>query len=98
MVNFQSTVTSDASTLGQFTAGVASTSNPTLITDGSGTFVQGDIIQISTTNLNDGFYEVEDHALNTLTVRTMFEFPLGGPFSQNTAPSLSRCDCTPHTT
>lgn len=69
LVNFQATSTADTVTDGQFTAGVASTSNPTIITDGSGTFAQNDIIQITDAQANNGFYEVEDHTGTTLTIR-----------------------------
>lgn len=69
VTNYQATVTIDTVTSGQFTEGVAATSNPTVITDGSGVFAQNDIIQISGSSNNDGFYEVEDHTGATLTVR-----------------------------
>lgn len=69
VVNYLPTVTNDAVTSAQFTAGVASTSNPTVITDGSATFAQNDIIQLSNTRLQDGIYEVEDHTGTTLTIR-----------------------------
>jgi len=68
-VNYEATATADSATLGQFTAGDPGVSNPTLITDGSDTFAQGAIIQISNTRLNNGFFEVEDHTGNVLTPR-----------------------------
>jgi hypothetical protein len=71
VAKYQGTSTADTTTAGQFTAGVAATSNPTIITDGSATFAQNDIINIegTTDNQNDGIYEVEDHTGTTLTVR-----------------------------
>ena len=61
--------TADTVTAGQFTAGVAATSNPTVITVGSDTFSQNDLVQITGSVLNSGIYEVEDHTGATLTVR-----------------------------
>lgn len=53
-----------------FTAGVAATSNPTVITAGSATFAAGDYIQIVGANdqSNDGLYEVLTHVGTTLTI------------------------------
>ena len=68
------TATVDTFTDGLFTAGVASTSNPTLITDGSGTFSANDIILITRgpnileNDINEGLYEVLSHSGNTLTI------------------------------
>jgi hypothetical protein len=53
---------------GVYTAGVASTSNPTVVTTGSGTFAAGDIISIAS-GINKGFYEVADHTGTTLTIK-----------------------------
>ena len=69
VVNYEATATADTVTLGQFTDGEAAVSNPTVITDGSDTFAQNDIIQVSGTKYNDGFFEVEDHTGTTLTIR-----------------------------
>ena len=66
---YEATVTADTSTVGQFTAGDDGVSNPTVITDGSDTFAQNDLIQINGTILNNGLYEVEDHTGATLTVK-----------------------------
>lgn len=52
-----------------FTAGVASTSNPTVITTGSGTFAVGAIVRIQGSTSNDGYYEVLSHTGTTLTIR-----------------------------
>lgn len=58
---------------GVFVAGVASTSNPTVTTAGSGTFAAADLVQISgiTGELqgNNGLYEVLSHSGNTLTIK-----------------------------
>lgn len=71
VVNVLPTATSDTVAAGGFTAGVASTSNPTVTTTGSATFSAGDIIQISGANNpdNDGIFEVESHVGTTLTIR-----------------------------
>lgn len=69
------TDTTDTFTDAEFTAGVASTSNPTLITDGLGTFASGDLVLIVRctdlldSDLNDGLYEVSTHVGTTLTVK-----------------------------
>lgn len=70
VVNYDPTTTTDTVN-GSFTAGVASTSNPTVVTTGAATFSVGDIIQISGANdlANNGLYEVLSHATNTLTIR-----------------------------
>ncbi len=67
--NRSSTGTGDTVTAGDFTPGVAFASNPTVITDGSATFTQGMIIEISNSTNNNGIFEVEDHTGTTLTVR-----------------------------
>jgi hypothetical protein len=61
--------TSTATTVnGVYTAGVASTSNPTVVTTGSATFSAGDIVSIGG-NVNAGFYEVLSHSGTTLTIK-----------------------------
>lgn len=57
---------------GGFTAGVASTSNPTVAVDvASGTFADQDIVIITGANntSNNGIYEVLSHSSNVLTIR-----------------------------
>lgn len=56
---------------GSFTAGVVATSNPTVVTTGSGTFSASDIIMISGANnpANNGIFEVLSHTGTTLTIR-----------------------------
>ena len=70
VVNYLATATSDTIT-GNFVAGVAATSNPTVQTTSASTFAAGDIIQISGANLSDnnGLFEVDSHAANLLTIR-----------------------------
>jgi hypothetical protein len=70
VINVLPTATADT-VVGPFVAGVASTSNPTVITSGSGTFTAGDIIQIAgaNTQTNDGIFEVLSHVGTTLTIR-----------------------------
>lgn len=69
VVNFGNTGGDDTITSGQFTAGVASTSNPTVETDSASVFVATDIIQIRETRENNGVYEVLSHAANLLTIK-----------------------------
>jgi len=75
------TATTDTFTNATFTAGVASTSNPTLITDGSATFAAGNVIAIEHgTDLldsdgNDGLYEVSSHIGNVLTIKGVGTIP-----------------------
>lgn len=69
VANYLAEAEADTVTDGQFTAGVASTSNPAVVTDGSDTFTQGDLIQIQSSVLNSGIFEVEDHTGTLLTVR-----------------------------
>ena len=80
IVNMDPTTT--ATTVnGVYVAGVAATSNPTVVTTGSGTFAQYDFIQISGSTDNDGLYEVHSHSGTTLTVKgvgttaTIEDFP-----------------------
>ena len=68
-VNYLATSDTDTVSTGQFTSGVASTSNPTVETITGGVFSQNDLIQISGTIFNDGLYEVESHVLTDLTIR-----------------------------
>lgn len=74
-VTYLSTATVDTITLGQFTAGDAGTSNPTIETVTGDIFAQDDLVQIIGTVLNDGLYEVDDHTGNTLTVRGIGTIP-----------------------
>jgi len=71
VINVLPTATSDTVAAGGFTAGVAATSNPTVVTTGSATFAAGDLIQISGANnqANDGLFEVQSHVGTTLTIR-----------------------------
>ena len=82
VVNFEATETADTVTSGQFTAGDTGTSNPTIVTDGSDTFAQGDIIQISGSRLVNGFFEVEDHTGMLLTVRGVGTIPTVEAFTR----------------
>ena len=67
-INYLPTATTDTVN-GSYVAGVPATSNPTVTTTGSGTFSASDIIQISGSDDNDGFFEVLTHTGTTLTVR-----------------------------
>lgn len=76
VVTFDATMVADVLSLAQFTAGVASTSNPVVETDDTGVFAQGDLVQITTERgLNDGLYEVEDHTGIFLTLRGVGTVP-----------------------
>jgi hypothetical protein len=68
VVNYLPTGTADTVS-GNFVAGVAATSNPTVATTGAATFSVSDIVQISGSNNNDGIYEVLTHAANLITIR-----------------------------
>jgi len=70
-INYLPTSTVDSVSSGAFVAGVASASNPTVTTVGTGLFSDGDFIQISGSNNseNDGLYEVYSHSSNILTIR-----------------------------
>jgi len=71
VVNYDPTTTQTTTTgAGIFTAGVDGVSNPTVTTQGSGTFSAGDLVQISGSNSNDGLYEVASHSGTTLTIRS----------------------------
>lgn len=83
VVNYLPIATSDTVATGGFTAGVASTSNPTVITAGSATFAVGQFIQIAgaANAANNGLFEVLSHVGPTLTIRgigltgTVEDFP-----------------------
>jgi hypothetical protein len=91
-VNYLATATTDTVAATGFTAGVASTSNPTVNTTGAATFTAGDIILITGANSvgNNGIFEVDSHAANVLTIRgigttsTTFNF-LTNQFTTDTA-------------
>lgn len=85
VVNFLPTATNTTVATGGFTAGVASTSNPTVITAGSGTFAAGDFIQISGANNsnNNGLFEVLSHSGTTLTIRGVGVTATVEDFTQN---------------
>jgi len=70
-VNFLPTSTTDTVAATGFVAGVASTSNPTVVTSGLATFSLSDIIQISGANNsnNNGLFEVLSHVAGLLTIR-----------------------------
>ncbi len=82
VVNYLPTATVDT-IADAFVAGVAATSNPTVVTTGSATFAQNDFIQISDSTSNDGLYEVEDHTGTTLTVRGVGTVAAVEDFTQN---------------
>lgn len=69
VANYHPTTTQTTMSSGTFTAGVASTSNPTVVTVGSGTFAASDLVLISGTSNNDGLFEVLSHTGTTLTIR-----------------------------
>ncbi len=82
-VNYLPTATTDTVTAGAFVAGVASTSNPTVVTVGAATFSAGDLIQVSGSAENDGLYEVNSHAANLLTIRGIGTVAATEDFTQN---------------
>jgi hypothetical protein len=71
IVNYQATATTDTIATGGFTAGTIGVTNATCKTTGAATFTIGDIIQItSASNItNNGIFEVQSHAANTLTIK-----------------------------
>lgn len=71
VVNYLPTATNDTVASGGFTAGVASSSDATVITTGSATFAAGDFIQIVGANTlsNTGLFEVKSHSGTTLAIR-----------------------------
>lgn len=70
VINYLPTTTATAPN-GNVTAGVASSSNPTIVTSGSGTFAAGDFVQLSgfTDAENAGLFEVLSHVGTTLSLR-----------------------------
>lgn len=68
---------------GSYVAGVAATSNPTVVTVGSATFAAGDIIQITGSTNNNGFFEVQSHVTTTLTIKGVGTVAAVEDFSQN---------------
>lgn len=85
VVNYLPTATNDTVAAGGFTAGVVSTSNPTVATTGAATFAASDLIQISaaTVPTNNGLFEVLSHAANVLTIRGIGTTATVEDFSQN---------------
>lgn len=83
-VNYLPTATVDTAN-GAVVAGIAATSNPTMVTDGSATFSAGDIIQIANAEdtENNGLYEVMSHVLTTLEVRGIGTEAAVEKFSKN---------------
>lgn len=71
VINYLPTSTATTVAATGFVAGVASVSNPTVRTVGSGTFSAGDLIMISGAHkeTNDGLYEVLSHSGTLLTIR-----------------------------
>lgn len=67
VANYDPTTTVDT-VAGSYVAANPGTTNATVVTTGSATFAQGDIIQLSG-GKNDGLYEVDDHTGTTLTIR-----------------------------
>jgi len=70
VINYLPTTTATTPN-GNVTAGVASSSNPTIVTSGSGTFTAGDFVQLSgfTDAENAGLFEVLSHVGTTLSLR-----------------------------
>jgi hypothetical protein len=85
VVNYLPTTDVDTVAAGGFTAGVASTSNPTIATTAASVFSVGDFIQISNAAdpANDGLYEVLSHSSNVLTVRGVGTTATVEDFTQN---------------
>lgn len=85
VTNNGSTGTSDTVTAGAFTAGVAATSNPNVVTDGSATFSTSMLIQFSASlnNENDGLFEVLSHVGTLLTIRGVGTTSTVESFTQN---------------
>jgi hypothetical protein len=85
VVNYLPIATSTTVATGGFTAGVASTSNPTVITVGSGTFAVGQFIMIygAANNNNNGLFEVLTHTGTTLTIRGVGVTATVEDFTQN---------------
>lgn len=55
--------------LGLFLKGIPNVSNPSVTTEGVGTFSEGDLVQISGTRFNNCIVEVLSHLSNTLTIK-----------------------------
>jgi type VI protein secretion system component Hcp len=85
VVNYLPINTTDTVATGGFTAGVAATSNPTVITTGSGTFAAGQFIQITGASApgNNGLFEVLSHTGTTLTIRGIGTTATVENFTQN---------------
>jgi hypothetical protein len=66
-----------------YVAGVAATSNPTVGTTGAATFATGDIIHITVSTNNGGFFEVHTHAANVLTIKGIGTTATVEDWSQN---------------
>lgn len=66
---YSATSTVDTITNGRFVQGFDTINNPNVITDGSNTFTDGDLIQIKGTVFNDGLYEVDQHTGNVLFIK-----------------------------
>ena len=82
VVNYLPTGTESA-VGGNFVAGVASSSNPTVVTTDALKFTANDIVQISGSNNNDGIYEVLLHAASILTIRGIGLVPTVESFTHN---------------
>lgn len=84
VVNNLPTGTNDSVAATGFTAGSGMT-GPTVITSGSGTFAQNDIIQITGADdpSNNGLFEVEDHTGTTLEIRGVSGTAAVEDFTQN---------------
>lgn len=68
---------------GAFIAGVASTSNPTVVTTGSNIFSVSELVQIDGSLENDGLYEVLSHVGTLLTIRGIGTTTIIEDFTQN---------------
>lgn len=83
VVNYLPTATSDTVTSGQFTKGVAAISNPMVITDTAAVFSTGDIVLVTKSRQNNGFYEVLSHVVKTLSMRGVGVTATVEDFSKN---------------
>lgn len=84
VVNYLPIATTDTAN-GAIVAGIAATSNPTMVTTGSATFAVGQFIQVSSAGdvANDGIYEVLTHVGTTLTIRGVGTTATVEDFTQN---------------
>ena len=84
VVNYLPIATTDTAN-GAVVAGIAATSNPTMITTGSATFAVGQFIQIANANTgaNNGLFEVLTHTGTTLTIRGIGTVATVEDFTQN---------------